>query len=81
LSLGALAAWTFPIATLSTWDRYFDTDKMETSEEWIMNPYSFNLDKMSDDGKLKESLTELCSNRALEMQFHSKILEECWSGV
>jgi len=54
---------------------------METSEEWIMNPYSFNLDKMSDDGKLKESLTELCSNRALEMQFHSKILEECWSGV
>jgi len=37
-----------------------------------MNPYSFNLDEMSDDGVLKENLTELHSNHALEMQFKSK---------
>jgi len=29
---------------------------METSEEWLMNPYSFNLDEMSDDGELEEDL-------------------------
>ena len=40
-----------------------------------MNPYSFNLDKISDDGELKEDLIELHSNHAFEMQFESKSLE------
>jgi len=39
---------------MSTWfDRYFDVGKIETSENWIMNPYTFNLDKILGDGKLK----------------------------
>jgi len=33
---------------------------------------------MLDDGELKEDFIELCSNRGLEMQFESKILEEYW---
>jgi len=36
----------------------------------------FNLDKMSDDGELKEDLIELRSNHALETLFESKTLEE-----
>jgi len=31
---------------------------------------------MSDDGELKQDLIEVRSNRALEMHFESKILEE-----
>ncbi|CAM1323965.1 ZBED8 (predicted) [Pycnogonum litorale] len=61
-----------------SFDGYFAAGKLETSEEWIMNPYSFNLDNMSDDGELKEDLIELCTNRVLEMQFESKTLEEYW---
>jgi len=38
----------------TSFDRYFDVGKMETSEEWIVNPCSINLDKMQDDGELKE---------------------------
>jgi len=49
---------------------------METSEKCINNPYSFNLDKILGDGELKEDLIELRSNRALQMQFESKICEE-----
>jgi len=65
------------LEVLSTpFDRYFNVGKMETSEEWIMNPYYFNLDKMPDDVELKEILVELRSNRAFEMQFDSKLLED-----
>ena len=45
-------------------DRYFDLGKMETSEEWIVNPYHIDLDQMSDDGKMQEDPSELRSNRA-----------------
>jgi len=33
---------------------------------------------MSDDGELKQDLIEVRSNRALEMHFESKNLEEYW---
>ena len=46
-----------------------------------MNPYSYNLQKMSDDEELKEDLIELRTNRALEMQFESKTLEEFWCSA
>ena len=58
-----------------SFDGYFAGGELETSEEWIINPYSFNLDYMSDDEKLKDDLFELCTNRVLEMQFESKTLE------
>ncbi|XP_037800341.1 protein ZBED8-like [Penaeus monodon] len=58
-----------------SFDRYFDVGKLESSKDWIMNPYAFDLNKMSDDVELKD-LIELRSNRALEMQFESKTLEE-----
>jgi len=58
---------------------------METSDEWIMNPFSFpfsfNLDKMSEDAELKDDPIDLSSNRALEMQFESKSLEENWCST
>ena len=49
-----------------SFDGYFDIGKMVTVEEWIMNPYSLSLDKMSDDGKLKD-LIELRLNYAFDM--------------
>ena len=62
--------------SLTSFDRYFEVGKMEP-EEWIMNSYSFNLYKMSDDGELKD-LIKLRSNRALEMQLESKSCEKYW---
>lgn len=70
------------LEVLSTsFDRYFDVGKLESSKEWIMNPYAFDLNKMSDDVELKEDLIELRSNRALEMQFESKTSEEYWCSA
>ena len=52
--------------------------KLESSEEWSMNSYTFNLNKMLDDVELKEDLIELISNCALEMQLESKtVLLKC----
>jgi len=33
--------------------RNFDVGKMKTSENEIMHPFPFDLEKISDDGKLK----------------------------
>lgn len=46
-----------------------------------MNPYSYNLEKMSDDEGLKEDPIDLRTNQALEMQFESKTLEEFWCAA
>ena len=32
-----------------SFDEYFAAGELKISEEWIMNPYSYNLDNMSDD--------------------------------
>ena len=60
-----------------SFDGYFAAGKLNISEEWIMNPYSYNLD-MSDDEELEEDLIDLWTNRTFEMQFESKTLEEYW---
>jgi len=46
-----------------------------------MFPCSFNLDKMSGDGELREDRIELRLNRAIEMQFESKTLDEYWCSA
>lgn len=63
-----------------SFDEYFGGGELETSEEWIINLYSFNLDKL-DDEVLKEDLIELRTNPVLEMQFESKTLEQYWYSV
>lgn len=64
-----------------SFDGYFAAGDLKISEEWIMNPYSYNLEKMSDDEELKEDLIDLRTNRTLEMQFESKTLEEFWCAA
>uniref|UniRef100_UPI00358EA82C protein FAM200C-like n=1 Tax=Myxine glutinosa TaxID=7769 RepID=UPI00358EA82C len=60
---------------------YFAAGDLKISEEWIMNPYSYNMEKMSNDEELKEDLIDLRTNRALEMQFESNTLEEFWCAA
>uniref|UniRef100_UPI00358E7D1C protein FAM200C-like n=1 Tax=Myxine glutinosa TaxID=7769 RepID=UPI00358E7D1C len=64
-----------------SFDGYFAAGDLKISEEWIMNPYSYNMEKMSNDEELKEDLIDLQTNRALEMQFESKTLEEFWCAA
>ena len=54
--------------------------KLESSEELIMNSYTFSLNKMLDDVDLKD-LIELISNCTLEMQLECKTLEEYWCSA
>ena len=61
-----------------SFDGYFKIGELEISEEWIINPYSFNLNHISDDESLKDELIEFCMDRFLKMQFESKTLEEYW---
>ena len=62
----------------NSFDGYFEGGELDTSQEWIINPYSFNLDYMPDDEKLKDDLIELRTNRVLEMEFECKTLEQYW---
>ena len=62
-----------------SFDGYFGGEELETSEKWIIDPYFFNLDYMSNDEKLKDDLIKLRINHVLEMQFESKTLEQYWS--
>lgn len=64
-----------------SFDGYFAAGDLKISEEWIINPYSYNMEKMSNDEELKEDLIDLRTNRALEMQFESKTLEEFWCST
>lgn len=62
-------------------DGYFKGGELEISKTWIINPYSFNLDNMSDDDKLKDDILELRTNRILAMQFESDTLEKYWCST
>ena len=62
-------------------DGYFVAGELKTSGEWIMNPYSYNLDNMSADDELKEDLIDLHTNCALEMELEIKTLEEYWCSA
>lgn len=64
---------------IMAFDRYFDVGKLK-SEKWIIDPFSFNFDKIPYDGKLKD-LIELLSNHALKMQLENKTLEEYWCSA
>ena len=58
---------------------YFGVGELETSQEWIINSYFFNLDYILDDELLEDKLIELCTNRFLKMQFFQcKTLEQYW---
>ena len=41
-----------------SFDGYFAAGDLKISEEWIVNPYSYNLRKMSDVHELKEDLLD-----------------------
>ena len=58
-----------------SFDGYFKIGELEISEEWIINPYSFNLNHMSDDELLKDELIELCNDRLLKCSLKSKLLK------
>ncbi len=58
----------FELLSMS-FEGYFAAGELKISDEWIMNPYSVNLDNMSDDEELKKDLIELRTNRFLELQF------------
>ena len=49
--------------------------KLESSKEWIMNPYFSDLNKTSDDVELKEDLIEPFK-QSLQMQLRVEIFEE-----
>ena len=64
-----------------SFDGYLEAGELNISGEWIRNLYTYNLDIMSDDDKLKKDLIYLRKNCSLEMEFEIKTLEEYWCSA
>ncbi|XP_028966643.1 protein ZBED8-like [Galendromus occidentalis] len=60
---------------------YFAPGDLEIGEEWILNPFSFDMERFSDDETLEDELIELRVDRALAMEIKIKSLEEFWSSI
>ena len=56
----------------NSFDGYFSNRELIAAQQWIINPFLFNLTTMSDDDNLKEDLIEIKvtknSNRSLKNQ-------------
>lgn len=57
--------------------RYFEHDHQEI-EQWIRNPFTFDLNSMDDDDVKKDSLIDLKSKAMLKQAFYSQNLDEFW---
>ena len=45
----------------NSFDGYFSAGKLNAAQQWIINPFLFDLKTMSDDDNLKEDLIEIKS--------------------
>ena len=57
-------------------DGYFSKGGLKTEDEWIINPYLFEMDILHDNNNLIDNLIELRSNRELRLSFDKIKLKE-----
>ena len=55
----------------NSFNGYFSDGELNAAQQWIINPFVFNLTTMSDDDNLKEDLIEIksCQKFQLLLQF------------
>ena len=66
--------------TLSaSFNNYFSPGELNVMETWIIDPFKFNVDTLSDDESYKEDLIDLKKSRNMKMEFESMVLDNFWS--
>ena len=65
----------------NSFDGYFSAGKLNAAQQWIINPFLFDLKTMSDDDNLKEDLIEIKSCQKFQMLFEKSKLEDFWCVV
>jgi hypothetical protein len=58
-------------------DDYFVQDELK-NDQWILNPFTFNLDSMDDGDMQKDDLIDLQRKALLKQGFSSQNLDEFW---
>jgi hypothetical protein len=62
---------------IHSFDDYFVQDELK-NDQWIRNPFTFNLDSMDDADTQKDYLIDLQSKALLKQGFFSQNLDEFW---
>ena len=66
---------------VDSFDGYFSAGELNYYQRWIINPFLFDLTKMSDDDNLKENLIEMKSCQELKLLFDKLKLEDFWCAA
>ena len=66
---------------VDSFDGYFSAGELNYYQHWIINPFLFDLTKMSDDDNLKENLIEMKSCQELKLLFDKSKLEDFWCAA
>jgi hypothetical protein len=62
---------------MHSFDDYLVQDELK-NDQWIRNPFTFNLDSMDDADMQKNGLIDLQSKASLKQGFSNQNLDEFW---
>ena len=65
----------------NSFDGYFSAGELRAAQQWIINPFLFDLATMSDDDNLKEDLIEIKSCQKFQLPFEKSQLEDFWCVI
>ena len=60
---------------------YFSDGELNAAQQWIINPFLFDLTTMSDDDNLKEDLIEIKSCQKFQLLYEKSKLDNFWCVV
>uniref|UniRef100_A0A250Y343 Protein ZBED8 n=1 Tax=Castor canadensis TaxID=51338 RepID=A0A250Y343_CASCN len=62
----------------SSFHGYFAVGDLDEASKWVLDPFLFNLDFVSDGYSVKKDLAELRASGQILMEFETKKLEDFW---
>ena len=65
----------------NSFDVYFSDGELSAAQQWIINPFLFDLTTMSDNDNLKEDLIEIKSCQKFQLLFEKSKLDNFWCVV
>ena len=69
------------ISLLNSFENYFHVGSLNFEEYWIINPFAFNLDELSDNNIYKENSLDLKTDRSLKLFFETVPLDKFWVSI
>ena len=65
----------------NSFDGYFSNGELNAAQQWIKNPFLFDLTTMSDHDNLKEDLIEIKSYQKFQLLFEKSKSDNFWFAV